>query len=71
MELTTLDSTVSNSSALNINVQKGYKWRPKEDITAYELALCIPVFGYQGGWNIIDYIEKLPPQVLRHFVKIK
>ncbi|MFA5714431.1 MAG: hypothetical protein WC998_01655 [Candidatus Paceibacterota bacterium] len=52
---------------------KTYNWYPKEDITAYELALCVPFLNL----NIRDYcdiearINNLPPQARRHFVEVE
>ena len=67
---------VLNSSSSNLNtirVPKSYKWSPKEDITAYELSLCIPVI---VGRNIYSYdaeyfIEALPENARRHFELIE
>lgn len=38
---------------------------PKEDITAYELAIILQYQGYHGD-KIEDVIEKLPSNVKRH-----
>ena len=50
---------------------KSYLWKPKEDITAYELALCLPVFQYNYNYPdyISDLIERLPLKAGRHFLK--
>lgn len=44
-----------------------FTWRPQPDITAYELALCLPVFtaGHGAGY------DDLPECVQRHFVEVK
>jgi hypothetical protein len=45
-------------------------WRPEQDITVYELALCVPVL---TGWRFAtDYhacgeVGCLPPNARRHF----
>lgn len=41
-----------------------YEWRPKEDITAYELALCLPYL--LGG--TLEKDESIPFH--RHFIEI-
>lgn len=46
---------------------KGYGWIPQKDITAYELALCIPVLNTS---DVGKAFEMLPPEVKRHF-KVK
>lgn len=45
-----------------------WNWKPQPDITAYELALCIPVF--VTGWNIEPLISDLPPEARRHFEQV-
>lgn len=40
-------------------------WEPKEDITAYELALCLPYFNYNHGIMSYQIDETLPH--FRHF----
>jgi len=47
-----------------------YNWQPQSDITAYELALCLPVLtatGYGAG----EQIDNLPDAARRHFVEVK
>ena len=46
---------------------KRYNFLPKEDITAYELALCWPVL-LNGFYEAL--IEALPEEARRHFVEI-
>jgi len=48
---------------------KSYLWKPKGDITAYELALCLPVFQYNYPDYISDLIERLPLKARRHFLE--
>ena len=40
-------------------------WSPKEDITAYELALALPIL--LGGRFPHERLTKLPDRVRRHF----
>lgn len=40
-----------------------YLWRPKPDISAYELALCLHVL----LGNRSEDVEKLPEEAQRHF----
>lgn len=47
-------------------------WQPKEDITAYELALCMgalvaSVQRYSSGALVVGVIERLPEIARRHF----
>lgn len=46
-----------------------YEWQPQEDITTYELALClVPLAAYIAGHNVeVEMIEALPQSALRHF----
>lgn len=53
-----------------------YDWRPKEDITAYELARCVPILtamqtmgGVYNNWK--DIIGQLPESCQRHFTKVE
>ena len=52
---------------------KSYMWKPKEDITAYELALCAPMLINGQGWNgdIEPFLLALPESASRHFEEIK
>jgi hypothetical protein len=56
-----------HSSGLRID-QKCYKWKPKQDITTFELAKCIPVMTA----NVLDsdigkLVNNLPENCQRHF----
>lgn len=46
-------------------------WAPKEDITAYELALCQPVFAIirdsKRRKPVMEKIKGLPEEAQRHF----
>lgn len=55
-----------------MSTESGYRYtfKPKLDITAYELALCVPVLLlHRTPYSQSKAIEKLPPEVRRHFVK--
>lgn len=42
------------------------RFDPQEDITAYELALCLP--WWKHGSLTLEYAETIaPPEILRHF----
>ena len=41
-----------------------YMYVPKPDITAWEIALILPVFSVS---NASEYIDELPPEAKRHF----
>ena len=47
-----------------------WNWKPKEDITAYELAQCIPVLS-RHFVELFSVIESLPENLRRHFEEIK
>jgi len=49
---------------------RGFRWAPQPDITAYELAICVPVFT-PTGWGNLEMIDQLPPEARRHFVEMK
>ena len=42
-----------------------YSWKPKDDITVYELALCVPVFIAHG--SATRMIQSLPECARRYF----
>ena len=51
---------------------KQYEWKPKEDITTYELALCVPIIVYGGYNHGVEYlIIALPENAQRHFQEIE
>lgn len=44
-------------------------WEPKEDITAYELALLIPLVTFRANWaadRVKAEFDNLPPEAQRH-----
>ena len=58
-------------------ITRGYRyaWRPQPDITAYELAQCVPAI--IGAWSenitevyaAMDYIDALPAEARRHWTR--
>lgn len=47
---------------------KSYSWEPKEDITAYELAQCMPILMAMSlGYQVEGAISDLPDNSKRHF----
>lgn len=47
-----------------------YLWKPQENITAYELALAMPILiGRDWHQDYGKMIEALPPEARRHFEK--
>jgi hypothetical protein len=46
---------------------KTYLWKPKEDITPYELALCLPIMLDKRIMDFEELILSLPENVQRHF----
>jgi hypothetical protein len=49
---------------------KEFRWEPQEDITAYELARCVPAFSISGN-SCEKFIDNLPPTARRHFVEVQ
>lgn len=48
------------------NASHQYDWRPKSDITTYELALCMPMFAID--WHQVGRIyDSLPSEAKRHW----
>ena len=43
-----------------------YEWKPKEDITVYELALCLPAFSFSNKYDLEFFILQLPDNARRH-----
>lgn len=44
-----------------------YKWDPEPDITAYELAICLPALLDYNKADLSMIIQQLPPEARRHF----
>jgi hypothetical protein len=53
-----------------IRTPKSYNWKPQEDITAHELALCLPIL-MSNGWDVEFSINALPENARRHFEESK
>jgi hypothetical protein len=47
------------------NIKYECTWNPKTDITAYELALCVPLMG--SRFHEIETWSKLADGITRHF----
>lgn len=48
-----------------------YAWMPQPDITAYELALCMPALsGVMDSGTKGHGIDELPNEARRHFAKV-
>ena len=52
------DSILPDGSYISIRRPKRVEWTPQEDITAYELAICLPLLTSQNLWYAEDYIPK-------------
>lgn len=49
-----------------------YRFKPKPDLTAYELALVWDIYEnakHKHPIQVLLWIESLPPEMMRHFVK--
>jgi len=58
---------VDNMSFVTTKPQKRYMWKPQEDITAHELALCLPLFFSTDT----ALVENLPDGARRHFGEVE
>jgi hypothetical protein len=54
-----------STSIFRITLPLEMIWQPKEDITAYELAMCLPYFFMNRGVMSYEVDKSLPH--LRHF----
>jgi hypothetical protein len=52
-----------------IFIPDSFYWEPQPDITAYELALCIPLFSSSG--RLHQFYDQLPPEAQRHWRRVK
>jgi hypothetical protein len=50
-----------------LRLPKSYHWNPLEDITTYELALCVPILGMQSAVCVEYAVNRLPDNAKRHF----
>ena len=55
-----------SSCCINVDEKRAYEWCPKDDITAYQLALCTPIFALETGFVDMFY-DRLPEDAKRHF----
>jgi hypothetical protein len=63
----------NNQFTNTIYPPRRYDWEPQEDITAYELALCLNVFliAFSSMIAAEDELNALPADARRHFVEVK
>jgi hypothetical protein len=62
------DDAPEHNLVISSTVGKRYNWKPKEDITAYELALCAPAFSMPEA--IEFFVRDLPECARRHFEEV-
>lgn len=67
MKFTDQESFISTGRDARIVIPKSYNWKPKEDITAYELAKCMP---YLAHGNPYGSLEREDITVLRHWEEV-
>lgn len=70
-----MSTFIADGETFRIREPKKFIWKPKEDITTYELALSVPILtrSVVAGFSIQDVeetIESLPENVKRHFEEI-
>jgi len=56
-------------SIQDLRPPKQYLWKPRLDITTYELALAIPILFYSINYSIETMLDSVPEGVKRHFEK--
>jgi len=61
---------MSEKETISIRVPECYEWKPQPDITAYELALAIPIVSFHT-FDTETAIKALPESVRRHFREVK
>jgi len=55
----------------NFKLPKQHIYKPKEDITTYELAQIIPVFNPRDLYSTNILINSLPDNCKRHFEEVE
>lgn len=62
---------MDSSEKLFVTIErpKAYSWKPQPDITAYELALAIPILSFHT-FDTEAQIAALPERVQRHFEEV-
>ena len=66
-----MDSLITDASNITtIRLPKQYDWEPQKDITAFELAKCLPVLIHESWYGIEMLIDKLPENAARHFAEV-
>jgi hypothetical protein len=65
-EVFSVDTENPEVRQMEIPKQQQLLWSPKEDITAHELALCVPMFAARGE-NVGGMLESLPDNAKRHW----
>ena len=66
----------AGSGEIQLVPMEFYSWEPKEDITTYELAQCLPIVtamqtmgAYYNNWK--KQVNNLPQNCQRHFAKVE
>lgn len=57
-------------AVLTIKQPKVLRWAPKADISAYEIALCLPLFGIRDAMLAEQAHERLPEPAKRHIIVV-
>ncbi len=52
------------------NIPKQYEYKPKKDITTFELAQIIPILTWKDVYSIGQEVDSLPDKCKRHFVEV-
>ena len=53
-----------------IRVPKSWMWKPREDVTPYEVAMCLPALLCIDGYQRDRMIASMPDNFARHFEEI-
>jgi hypothetical protein len=59
--------TVSSGTTLTFTQPLDIRWMPKEDITVYELAQCMPLLLTMSNRAIMPYMVNPSETWMRHF----
>jgi hypothetical protein len=63
---------LSNLTDVSVFIKKPrqFEWEPKEDITPYELALCVGVLILAMHGMSGEAYDQLPESAKRHFIEV-
>ena len=60
------DELITNNTGISVIKFRSFEWNPQEDITAHELALCLPMMFSQSPYYLGAQYDNLPDNAKRH-----